>query len=213
MATNLDIIKMALKKIHVLAAGTEPTSVQAADGMTALQDMIVELIATGALGRLNDVLATSAYTAREFDRIQVSNGVTVTIPTVITPDMCSPGGYAPYDYGFRECEPTASSNRPPRDRSCIVTITDNGDGTFSEVDYVWSAYKGKWVQIQALGQQDDFPFAASLENGFAAMLAERLSDDYDQPIGQETKLQAGRARMALSLRMDSAKFSTPVQYF
>jgi hypothetical protein len=215
MTTNLDIIKRAMKKIHVLAAGTVPTSVQAADGMVALQSMIVELIGQGSLGRLNDVLATSAYTACEFDRIQVSHGVTVTIPTVITPTMYSPGGYAPYDYGrsFFDPYPNPTSNRPPVDRACIVTVTDNGDGTFTEIDYVWCAYKGKWVQIQALAQTDDFPFASSLENGFAAMLAERLADDFDQPVGPETKLQAGRCRMALSMRHDSALAETPAHYF
>lgn len=213
MAKNLDIIKRAMKKIHVLASGAEPTSPQAADGMVALQAMIVELIGQGSLGRLNDVLATSAYTAREFDRIQVSHGVTVTIPTVITPSMCMPGGDAPYDYGWSYCSPVPTSNRPPVDRACVVTITDNGDGTFSEVDYVWCAYKGKWVQVQALAQTDDFPFASSLENGFAAMLAERLSDDYDQPIGQETKLQAGRCRASLSMRHDSVLAETPSHFF
>lgn len=213
MTTNLDIIKRAMKKIHVLASGTEPTSVQAADGLVALQGLVSELIADGALGRLRDVLATSAYTACEFDRIQSSVGVTITIPTVITPDMVSPGGYAPYDYGFRNCDVTTSVNRPPRDRSCIVVIQANNDGSFTEIDYVWCAYKGKWVTIQSMAQTDLFPFAQSLENGFAAMLAERLAEDFDQPVGPETKLQAGRCRIALSTRPDSKSAPTPISYF
>lgn len=206
MAKNLDIIKRAMKKIHVLASGAEPTAPQAADGMAALQSLMVELIGQGSLGRLHDVLATSAYTAREFDRIQKSAGVVVTIPTVITPSLEPCGGT--YDYGFRDAAPIGSSNRPPRDRACIVVIDSTGD----EIDYVWSAYKGGWQQIQELGQQDGFPFAQYLEDGFAAMLAERIVDDYDQELGKQTALQAGRCRQMLSLKMDSASQVTRSEY-
>lgn len=212
MTTNLDIIKRALKKIHALPAGIEPTAVQAAEGMTALQSMIVELIGMGSLGRLNDVLATSDYTARENERVRASVGVTVTIPDTITAALepCWAGIFGGgYDYGFRSWPVSGNGDRPPRDKACIVVVNSDNE----ETDYVYSAYKGEWVEVQALTQQGAFPFAANQENGFAALLAERLADDYDVQVGPETKLQAGRFRLSLSTRYDSASAYTPVDYF
>jgi hypothetical protein len=201
MASNLDIIKRAMKKIHVLASGTAPTSAQATDGMDALQSLIVELIGQGSLGRLNDVLATSAYTAKENDRVQASTGVVVTLPLVITAADCGYGWNPWYAWGQRK-------PRPPRDRTPVVVITDN-----VPVYNVYCAYLNEWVVINDLAQQDDFPFAQYLENGFAALLAERIADDYDQAVGPETMKQAAACRSMLSLKMDSSRVPTRTAYY
>lgn len=211
MTTNLDIIKGAMKKIHALASGAEPTAAEAADGMSALQSLIVELIGQGSLGRLTDVLATSNYTAKENERIRASYGVTVTIPSTITPDLEPCGGS--YDYGFRTQPVTGTADRAPRDRSCIVVAQDNNDGTFTTTYRVYCASKGLWVTINGLGQQDDFPFADYLVDGFKALLAERIVDDFDQELGQQTALQAARCRQMLSLKLDSASQRTQTEYF
>lgn len=207
MTTNLDIIKGAMKKIHALASGAEPTAAEAADGMTALQSLIVEMIGQGSLGRLNDVLATSDYTAREFERVRASAGVTVTIPTTITPELEPCGGL--YDYGFRAYPVTGTGDRPPRDRACIVVIDNTGAYKY----YVYRATTGSWVEIQALTQQAAFPFADYLEDGFKALLAERIVDDFDQQLGAQTALQAARCRQMISLRPDSASKRNQAEYF
>jgi hypothetical protein len=207
MAKNLDIIKGAMKKIHALASGAEPTAAESADGMAALQSLIVELIGQGSLGRLRDVLATSDYTAKENERVRASTGVTVTIPTTITPELDPCGG--PYDYGFRSLPITGTGDRVPRDRACIVVIDSSGVHT----DYVYNALKGAWVEVQALGQQDDFPFADYLEDGFKALLAERIADDFDQELGAQTALQAARCRQMLAIKPDSASLRTMAEYF
>lgn len=215
MTTNLDIIKRGMRKIHVLASGAEPTTAQAVEGMSALQSLIVELIGQGSLGRLNDVLATSAYTAKEFDRVQASAGVVVTLPTTISteysdypyvggswPQMGPAGGY---DYGAGY----AVTPRPPLDRATIVVITDN-----VPVYNVWRTYTNEWVAINSLTQQDSFPFADYLENGFAAMLAEATVDNFDGgEVGAETKRQANGCRAMLSLKMDSASRPAAACFF
>jgi len=211
MTTNLDIIKGAMKKIHVLASGAEPTAAEAADGMAALQSLIVEMIGQGSLGRLTDVLATSNYTAKENERVRASYGVTVTIPSTITQDLEPCGGS--YDYGFRYMPVVDTPNRAPRDRSCIVVVQDNNDGTFTTTYRVYCASKGLWVTINGLGQQDDFPFADYLEDGFKAMLAERIVDDFDQALGQQTALQAARCRQMLAMKADSTSRRTTAEYF
>lgn len=203
MATNLDIIKRAMKKIHVLASGGVPTSAEAADGMNALQALIIELIGQGSLGRLNDVLATSNYTAYENDRVHASVGVVVTLPTTITKERC--GDPVPFEL---ESVNTVTA-RAPRDRSPIVVIASTGIATYS----VYNSYKSAWVTINSLTQQGAFPFAQYLEDGFAALLAERLVDEFDQQLGVETKRQAGLCRMMLSTKYDSASRPASACYF
>lgn len=218
MTTNLDIIKRAMKKIHVLPSGMEPTSPQAADGMTALQSLIVEIIGQGSLGRLYDVLATTDVTAMEWTRIRKSAGVTVTLPTTITQAIASswPWGWPSYygdgpDYGWWYYPGWNCYPRPPFNLAPVVVIDSAGVETSS----VYIADKGAWVTISGLAQQDPFPFAADMENGFAAMLAERIVDDYDQQLGAQTARQATWFRYSLTNKFSSMgrRSSSAASYF
>lgn len=205
MTTNLDIIKRAMKKLHVLGSGGNPTSAEAFDGLDALRALYVELIGQGSLGRMNDVLATSDYEAREFDRVHYATGITVTLPTSITVNSCT------YDYGFAGgyqdwvIPNNGGSARPPLDRCPIILIntTDN-----TKQYHVWRTSTHEWVRIDGLGLQDDFPFADYLEDGFAALLAERLTDEWDQPLGAQTQRQANACRLLLSTKPDSPMRNT-----
>jgi hypothetical protein len=64
------------------------------------------------------------------------------------------------------------------------------------------------VTISGLAQTDVFPFSSDMENGFAAMLAERMVDDYAQELGAETKRQAVWARHALATKFGSQRRSS-----
>jgi hypothetical protein len=204
--TNLDIIKRAMKKLHVLPARTEPDDARAFDGMALLKSLYVELIGSGSLGRLCDVLATSNYTAYEFDRVTAA-GFTITLPTTITQERCYPGQVdGPTDYGWGNL--VSTTPRKPLDRAVIVVI-----GASSTTYNVWSIYKSAWVDVLTLGLQDEFPFAPYLEDGFAALLAERWVDDWDQALGAETKRQADVCRDMLAAARDSYHHSDVGQYF
>lgn len=207
MATNLDIIKRALRKLRVLGGGREPEADQAEDAMQSLQSLIVETVGTGGIGRLNDVIASVDYTAREFDRIRCdAAGLTITLPITITPQM-----WTAYDYGW--CQDYGwrmwTKPRPPFDRCPVVVIDNSGNETTS----LYCAYQGKWVAINSLGLKDPFPFPSYLEDGFAAMLAEAVADEYGRAPGPITMRQSNRARYMLSYKMDSQRRTTRVQHF
>lgn len=216
MATNLDIIKRAMKKIHVLGSGADPSAAQAAAAMASLQSLIVELLGLGTLGRVYDVLASSDTTALEWQRIRIPDDtVTITLPTTITSAMVGSWPYLyPWsgvgpDYGWWYRGYCWAYPRPPVNMSPVVVVNmDTGE----EVISVYSAYKGAWVTINDLTQQGDFPFASHYEDGFAAMLAERIVDDYAQELGVNTAKQAAACRMMLSAKYDSPAVPTIGSY-
>jgi hypothetical protein len=201
MATNLDIIKRAMRKLHVLASGTDPSSAQASDGMDALQSLLVELIGNGGLGRLADVVVPNtetAYTAFGWSRVKYSTGCTVTLPTYSgdAPDATSTGN----DYGTDSGNCYAFHDMAP-----IVLVDNDGAATY----YIFKAYSDSWAQVSGLVEQDDFPLAAHYENGFAAMLAEALADDYDTQPSAMTMRQAAWCRHQLVNKWDSESNVSP----
>jgi hypothetical protein len=204
MATNLDIIKRALKKISALAAGSEPPAVDAYDANEALKSIFVELIGNGTLGALNDVLATDDYTACEWDRIRADEGVTVTLPTEITTDYTRGPTGSPSDYGWG----VSTTPRPPYNLAPVVVVDSDGEATYS----LYNAYTGAWVAINDLGQQATFPLPKHLENGFACMLAEALVDEFGGQVGEQTKRQSAYCRVALTHRPDSQRRAAVVSY-
>lgn len=234
MTTNLDIIKGAMKKIHVLASGAVPTAAQAADGMAALKGLYVELIGQGSLGRLYDVLATADLTAREWTRIRCDGGVllnedgrallteagkliilkqiNITLPLTITPQSswnCWDYGEPGPDYGWWFIDGFCNYPRPPINLAPVVVIDSAG----IENSFVYVANKGGWTNITLQAQQDPFPFGAHLEQGFMALLAERICDDFAQDLGASTQRQAANCRLMLSAKYDSASRPTRACYF
>lgn len=208
--TNLDIIKKAMRKLHVLAVGSQPTAAQTANGMDTLQDLIMELVEIGAFGRLQDVIADDDATAREWLRIRADSGVTITLPTTITqaianswPDAFS-GGNDGEDYGWGSVDGTTNYPRPPLHMAPIVVVDSDGNETCS----IYSAWKGQWITVNNLGSGDSFPFAIGLRNGFAAMLAERLADDFSTQVSAETARQANWCRMSITNKFGSSRRSS-----
>lgn len=222
MTTNLDIIKRAMRKLHVLGTGMEPSSAQAAQAMGNLSSLYVEMIGMGSLGRLYDVQATSDADGLEWTRIKASNGVDITLPLLITASMAPsypgyyPGSGGP-DYGWW---PSGWDNFPrtPFDMAPVVISGSNyevdGNAFTSETYWLYSAYKGEWMQVISLTQQDTFPLPMHFENGFAAWLAEYMADDFgSMEVGPDTRIQARNCRVMLTCRFDSPSRPVVTNYF
>jgi len=218
MATNLDVIKRALKKIHVLPSGMNPSSAQTADAMAALSGMLTEFVTIGTFGRLYDVIADEDVTAREWTRIRCAAGVDVTLPTTITQQIAnswpwefsSYGGDGP-DYGWYYQVGWDVYPRPPFDMAPIVVVDSAGVETVS----MYNASTGAWVTINGLDASATFPLNVGWVEGFAAMLAERLADEYSRTLGAATTQLARNCRSALSSRFGSLsrRGGSPANYF
>lgn len=164
MATCNDIITRALRKLRVIGAGEDPTSDEAADGLTVLQSMYLGWVDNGVFGRLEPVITSVALTAEENQRIRKDAAVTVTIPTTI------------------EDEDTGE-DRAPRDLA-IVDVVTASDGT-RQVS-VYDALKGSWVRLDGLALTDTAPLATRGEDGLACLLAVLLADEFGGNVGPIT---------------------------
>lgn len=211
VTTCHDIIKRGLRKIGALASGDDIPASEAQEALAALQSIIMECVGIGTFGRLSDVRVTADYTAREWDRIFPTTGVTITLPTVISnrencPTVYNAGawfqlnsccGY--WDYGF----PYQTGERPPRDRSVVVVVDT----------FAYCAEKTGWFQISGLALETPWPLASYLEDGFAALLAERMADEYGQVLGAGSVRAAAQCRMMLSHKYDSSGAPVVAEYF
>lgn len=195
MTTNLDIIKRAMRKLHVLGQGSEPSSAQAAQGMELLQSLYVELIGMGGLGRLADVVVPdgeTAYTAFGWSRVKYPVGCTVSLPTYTgdTYNISTPA--SSYCHAFHDLAP-------------IVTINGAGVAAY----WIFNAYSDGWVQVNEQALTDEFPLAEHYKNGFAAMLAEYICDDFAGTVGADTRRQAAWCRYQLCNKSDSEDNVSP----
>lgn len=214
--TNLDVIKRALRKLGVLASGSEPPADQASDALDVLQSLVLELVGGGTFGRLYDVITEVDYTANENERIRAATGVTVTLPDTISnpPDWypyvggnwnaISPGLGSGWDYGsFYSGYP-----RPPYDRSIITVVQDD-----VETVSVYSAQVQGWVTINDMGLDDTFPLVSYLANGMAAKLAMSLSSEFGVEPTAMVVREAQQFNMQISQRLDSMSAPTQAAYF
>lgn len=183
--TIADVIRRALSKL-----GYEVSAgVQAADlaiGLAGAIWLLTDLIEGGKFGPLKDSQAPADIDAKEGQRIYAEPGVVITLPTTIQ-DGCE---------------------RAPRPFSPVVVVQSG-----AEKVYFFSPTTGTWVRVDNMTASSTFPLADS--EGFAAMLAEAIADDFGgiDALAPRVLRQAATARTRLSLRLGSNAPITEAVYF
>ncbi len=187
MPTVADIITRALRKAGVYAAGETPSAEDMNDGLDELLNLYEQWGSNGMFGRLADVLTDSDYEAAPNERITVSGGAVITIPTSLDID----GDEAPpYDTAFVEVVDTDAS-----------TVTR----------YIYES--GAWVEISGLSLTDEAPLAGKGRGGLSACLALTYAEEFGASVGPEVRRQAASFKTGLSMKYGSdANRSTP-EYF
>jgi len=193
MASCRHVINGALRKLGRLGGGREPRTADAADALAALQGLYLSWIASGAFGRLRDVIAEADITAIEGCRIiRDETVVTVTLPEVV-PAYCDPLPYN-LERDYYTTNPVDSNNRPPRDGS-VIQIKDTVGGQVAS--YVYDGTLREWVQIEMLQMDNEAPRSVTDPEGLSATLAMELADTFGAEIGPTTLRQAGRYTTAM----------------
>lgn len=177
MATCSSIINRALRKLGRLGAGRDARTNDAQDALDALRSLYTAWIASGAFGRLADVVVDADLTAYEGQRIIRPVGVTaeITLPDFV-PLYIDPLPYNRerdvYDGVF---EGTQGNVRPPKDGGVIV-IADQATGTIA--NWIYDGGVKIWRQIDALGLIDEAPMSTADPEGLAACLAIEVADQF-----------------------------------
>jgi hypothetical protein len=177
--TVLDLIKSGMRKAGILAAGRQPKSSEADDGLDVVQGLYDGWALGGMFGRLTDVLADEDIEAKEGQRIRAETGVTITLPSTVS-----------------EC---GEDDRAPYDLSMIVVVQDGAQ----QVN-IYDAFSGDWVRFDGLTLVDTPPLMHRDRDGLAACVAVAFADEFGGVVGPATQAKAASFRVSLSMRTGNA---------
>lgn len=187
MPTCRAVITRCLRKARVYAAGEVPSSEDMEDGMEELKGLYAGWATNGMFGRIYDVQTDSDYEAGPWERITVTESATITIPTSFEDD---------------------GENLPPYDMA-YIEVVDLENQTVSR--YLYS--NGGWVDINALGLDDEAPLADRGIGGLSACLALTFAEEFGEVAGPAIQRQAAAFKMGLSLKLGSDAPRTAADYF
>lgn len=188
MATCRDVVTRAYRVSGIIGIGDTPTAEEADYGMDALQSMFDVWVANGMFGRLNDVYKTTAYTAKEGDRVQTSGSPTITIPTTYAEDGDEGSDRTPYDLSVIEVQAGATRN-------------------------VWLYDRGAWVDLVALELADTCPLADRGFHGLACCLAQEISSAFGAQLAATVISASFTFRQAISYKLGSERPARTAEYF
>lgn len=188
MTTCADVIARAYAALGVVGLGETSEAEESAYAMPALQSLFDTWVANGMFGRLTDVYKTSAYTAKEGERVHTSGSPTITIPTT-------------YAY-----DGTIGADRPPYDLSLIEVQDGNTRNR-------WLYDRSAWVDIAGLATSDTCPLAERGLHGLACCLADLIAGPTRGQLTPEDKAAAFSFKQALSYKTGSARPPRTAEYF
>ncbi len=232
MPTCRWVVNSALRKCGVLAAGREPRLADQTDALEALRGLYQGWIASGAFGRLQDVVPTGTnYVAHGHERIFRTEPdiLSVTLPTLV-----SDGWISDYGYGDRrwrtgyygtiitietvsgDTTVTVETGQPigaattPRDGAPVIISDQIGGMTAA---WLYDGTTKMWEAINNLDEDNDAPRSQSDPEGLAACLAMEIAADYGSDLSAATVMQARRYMQALTHRYGMRRETGVSAYF
>lgn len=218
MATCLDIITRATRKLNMVQIGATLNSAESSNALTVLQSTYLELVGWGAFGRENDLLAHGDWTVLPNQRVRmVAESGTAKIPDEVPvfPPWWNRSGWGDDAWIYWPVWPTNPSGtgcnccRAPDDLS-VVTVVDptaNVARTF-----LYDAYVGRWGALDGLLLTSEAPLSRRWQEPLANVLAGNLATDYGQEISPalaksiQNGLQAMCSRFGGAMRPTRSEF-------
>lgn len=196
MAACRQIVNLALRKLGKLGAGREARTPDAADALDALQSLYGGWVASGAFGRLHDVVPTGpVYTAAWGQRVTRESA---SLVEVVLPDQTTRP--ALWDYGRY-----AGGEQAPRDGSAVVIVSlDTGNVQ----TWLYDGTTKAWQDTDMLQLDDEAPRSHADRQGLAACLAMEISDQYGAEVPAATQMQAARYKTAMTTRFGFQRVQT-----
>lgn len=205
MDTCRDVIGRAFQKIKVYSPGETPSNDDEQVGLDELQSLYEEWAAGGMFGRLRDRYIDSDYTACQGERITVTNGAVVTIPTTFVN-----WPYWGWDYSVPTDDLSPDSTKPPYDMALIEVVDIAGQ---SVTRWLYDVGQTLWVNINGLTLDSIAPLSSKGRGGLIACLALNLADEYGGVVGPSTARQAAAFKTALSLKLGGDTHRSAAAFF
>jgi hypothetical protein len=228
VATCRLIVNSALRKLGRLGAGREPRVADQTDVLAALQGLYGSWVASGAFGRLGDVVPTGTnYMASGGERILRESAATlvVTLPELVADSYGTDYGRGPGRYfGTVVTVETVGNDTivtvepsqpigyalPPRD-GAVVVISDRFGGNTRT--WLYDGHIKLWQELEDLQLDDEAPRSASDPEGLGATLALEIADTFGAEVGPTTQRQAMRFQVAMTHRYGMRREPVPGVYF
>lgn len=220
------VCNLALRKLGVLGGGRDARPTDLNDTLDALRSMYSSWVASGAFGRLRDVVPQGeTYMARGGERLYCQDTMTVTLPELVS--ECQRGDYGREDvryYGTiitittvngittTTSEPAQpiSYAQTPRDGSVVVISDRDGGQTLT---WIYDGTIKKWQSIEDMQMDSEAPRSAADTQGLAACLAIEISDQFGSDVAPQTVAAAGRFKTAMVARFGMRREETAGVYF
>lgn len=234
MALARVVCNLALRKLGVVGSGRDARATDLVDTLNALRSMYLGWIASGASGRLVDVVITDDYCARPNERMirESEDACFVSLPQIsvdgcwrhdfgtnsLVWDPILDGDGAPIldEYNrdiladpIRERR-TLPCAKPPRDNSAIVI---NDICTGNTQTYLYDGTAKKWQTIDGLTLDDEAPRSYADLNGLASSLAVEVSDQFGSDIPEATAVASLRFKSGMVLRFGMERTEAVGVYF
>jgi hypothetical protein len=213
VATCSSIINRALRKLGRLGAGRDARQQDAQDALDALRGLYSSWVASGAFGRMSDIIVNADATAGENQRIVRPADVTaeITLPEAYD----SAQGYPPPPYGQAWQSPVLFEGinpniRPPRD-GASVSVIDQATGTAQS--WLYDGFVKRWVSIDSLTLTSEAPISGADPEGLAACLAVEVADQFSADIPPATVRAAARFMWSMTNRASQPREIGQGAYF
>mgnify|MGYP006908235510 CR=1 FL=1 len=190
MSTCLDIVTRALVKCRVLGAGRTPKAQDAADGLSALQELVDHLSGYGAAHPWLDEYEDGAVTVtRDQPGYRLHAKTSVAAFTITLPECPRDGAR----FGVIDADATFNTKNLTIDSDGVLfdaTLTNAGEPTGGSRSttvlstqnlrrsWMYRADLGAWIRISDLTLAGAFPYPAEFDRSWRYMLAVELASDY-----------------------------------
>lgn len=189
MATCRTIVRRALQKLTVIAAGEEPDASEAELGLSGLQGVFDTYSTNGMFGRLDAFLAGA-------------------LPSDVL-EWALPEPRAPVELPIRIRDSNGDAVTPP-DLSYSEYVDE---ATGERRCYLYDARRGAWGRIDTLTLDSECPLSRRGVEGIAAVLAIAICEDFGATPGPVTLRQAGTFQLGLSMRLGDTRNEGTAVYF
>jgi len=218
MAVVRVIVNTALRKLGRLGAGREPRLADAQDTLEALRGMYSSWIASGALGRMYDVVPTgTTFVASGSQRIFRESEATLS---VLLPELVSEGWISDYGdenrrlanytgvvvtlntiggvttFTVEPAQPIGYATTP-RDGAAVVISDQIGGQTQS---WIYDGTTKHWESIDGLTLDSDAPRSTADPSGLSSALAVEVADLFGIDVSPFTFRAATRFQASLISR-------------